>query len=155
MYGSENGLCAAGVDDCPYPSSTRTQPGNIIGPTEDGTDYRLDNTDPACDTWDEVVVETAEGQWIRTECNPFLEGGNPDSLQVIVVPIVQTLCNGSCTVTIIEFALFFLEGYGPGGCTGNNCEVTGRFIGSNTNIGALIGVYDPDATTAHFVRLVE
>ena len=56
-------------------------------------------------------------------------------------------------VTIVEFALFFLEGYSENGCTGNDCEIEGRFINSNTNYGALMGVYDEN-TFAHFVRLV-
>lgn len=69
------------------------------------------------------------------------------------MPVIDSLCNGACYVTVVEFALFFLEGYGAGGCTGNDCEIEGRFIQSNTNYGALMGVYDQD-TFSHFVRLV-
>lgn len=152
-YGSENGLCVDGVADCSYPSTVDTKTGNMTGPTGDGVDHRIDETEDACDTWDEVVIESGGTQGLRSECNPFGPGGNDESLRVIIVPVIDGLCNGHCEVTILEFALFFLEGYGPGGCTGNSCEVRGRFIASNTNYGSLMGVYDDD-TFAHFVRLV-
>jgi hypothetical protein len=127
----------------------------MTGPTEDGTDYRIDNTDLVCDTWDEVII-TANGKTgLTSGCNPFIEGGNAESRRLIIVPVIQNLCNGRCEVTIKEFALFFLEGYGSGGCSGNDCEIRGRFVESNTNLGAIIGRYDGDASTSHFVRLVE
>lgn len=155
INGSETSVCAASATDCDGASVISTQPGNMIGPTRDGTDYRLDNTSSSCDEWDEVVIENADGsQTLVPECNPFVPGGNPDSLRLIVVPVIDTLCNGACYVTIVEFALFFLEGYGEGGCTGNECEIEGVFIQSNTNIGAVTGTFDPD-TFLHFVRLVE
>lgn len=154
-FGSDNGLCAVTATDCTDPSIVQTQPGNMTGPTRQGTDYRINNTTIACDTWLEVVVENLDGtQGLRPECNPFTNGGDPGSLRVIIVPVIDSLCNGACYVTILEFSLFFLEGYGAGGCTGNDCEIEGRFIASNTNYGALTGTFDPD-TFAHFVRLVE
>jgi hypothetical protein len=68
--------------------------------------------------------------------------------------VIEESCDGHCDVTIVEFALFFLEGFGEAGCVqGNDCEIEGRYMQSNMNIGALMGVYDPD-TFAHFVRLV-
>ena len=153
-YGSDNGLCVSGVPGCDDLSIVETEPGNMTGPTRKGSDYRLNNTTLACDTWEETVIENADGtQWIRPECNPFTAGGNEDSLRLIIVPVIETLCNGACYVTVVEFALFFLEGFGAGGCTGNDCEIEGRFIQSNTNYGALMGVYDED-TFSHFVRLV-
>ncbi len=155
-FGSDNGLCASGVPDCDDPSTVQTEPGNMTGPTSQATDYRIDNTSLACDTWEETVIENVDGSHsIRPECNPFTAGGNEDSLRLIIVPVIDSLCsNGGCYVTVVEFALFFLEGYGEGGCSGNDCEIEGRFIQSNTNYGALMGVYDPD-TFSHFVRLVE
>jgi hypothetical protein len=132
-----------------------TKPGNMTGPTRDGTGYRMTNTTTSCDTWAEVVYDLGGGKHgLKSGCNPFGPGGNAASLRVIVIPIIAGEFNGRTEVTITEFALFFLEGYGPGGCTGNNCEIMGRFINSNTNYGALTGVYDAD-TFAHFVRLVE
>ena len=153
-YGSDNGLCAAGVTDCPYPSVTDTKPGNMTGPTRGGTDYRILNTSPACDTWAEVVIESGGTHGLRSECNPFGSGGNPESLRVIVIPVIEELCNGSCEVTITEFVLLFLEGYSENGCSGDDCEIVGRFINSNTNYGSLMGVFDEN-TFAHFVRLVK
>ena len=153
-FGSENGLCADGVPDCDDPSIVQTEPGNMTGATRQATDYRINNTSLACDTWTEVVIENADGTHsIRPECNPFTAGGNEGSLRLIIVPVIESLCNGACYVTVVEFALFYLDGYGDGGCSGSDCEITGRFIKSNTNYGALMGVYDPD-TFAHFVRLV-
>ena len=154
--GSTTGYCASGVSGCPYPTTVQTETGNMRGPTETGTDYRLDNTSASCDEWDDVVQVNADGTMgLKAACNPFGPGGNPNSLQVIVIPVIASLCNGSCTVTIVEFALFFLEGYGPGGCdAGNDCEVKGRFINSNANFGALTGVFDPNSFS-HFVRLVQ
>ncbi|OGO50884.1 MAG: hypothetical protein A2148_08010 [Chloroflexi bacterium RBG_16_68_14] len=155
-YGSDDFLCVAGASGaCSYPSQIDLQTGNMVGPTRQGTDYRLEQTAPACDTWEEVVAVNPDGtQGLRPECNPFLSGGDRGSLRVIIIPVVPSLCNGSCTVEITEFALFFLEGYGSDGCTGNSCEIRGRFIDSNTNYGALAGTYDPDSYV-HFVRLVE
>lgn len=153
-FGSQNGLCVDGVPDCNYPSVVQTEPGNMTGPTRQGTDYRLNNTTAACDTWLETVIENADGsQTLRPECNPFTAGGNSDSLRIIVIPVIDSFCSGACNVTVVEFALFFLDGYGSGGCGGNDCEIEGRFIQSNTNYGALTGVYDEE-TFAHFVRLV-
>ncbi len=152
--GSSNGLCAASVVGCPYPSTINLETGNLVGGTRTGTNHRLDNTDPDCDTWDETMEVHGQEQFIRAECNPFAAGGNSDSLRVIVIPVISNLCNGSCSVTITEFALFFLEGYGAGGCRGNSCDIKGRFISSNTNYGADVGVYNED-TLAHFVKLTQ
>jgi Flp pilus assembly protein TadG len=154
-YGSENAYCADSAIGCPHPSVVDTKPGNMTGPTRDGTDHRIDGTEDGCDTWGEVVHDNGDGtHGLKADCNPFGQGGNPDSLRVVIVPVIDSLCSGTCTVTILEFALFFLEGYGDGGCTGNDCEIKGRFLKSNTNYGALMGVFDPD-TFAHFMRLVQ
>ena len=154
-YGSENGRSADGVPDCDDPTTAQTEPGNMTGPTRQATDYRIDNTTASCDTWEETIIVNADGSHsITPECNPFTAGGNKDSLRLIIVPVIDSLCNGACSVTIVEFALFFLDGYGANGCTGNECEIEGRFIQSNTNYGALMGVYDAD-TFSHFVRLVK
>ncbi len=153
--GSQNSLCASVATNCPYPSTVQTQTGNMIGPTSNGVDYRINNTSAACNTWSQVVLVNGSGQeGLNPACNPFGPGGNSASKQVIVIPVINHLCNGTCTVTVLQFALFFLEGYGPGGCTGNSCEIKGRFINSNTDFGALIGVFDPNSF-AHFVRLTQ
>lgn len=153
-YGSSTGLCATGVTGCSYPSTVNTETGNMVGPTQTATDYRINNTDLACDTWAEAVIVSGGKEMLNPTCNPFVKGGNPNSLRIIVIPIINSLCNGSCDVTINSFALFFLEGYGAGGCTGNDCEIKGRWINSNTNYGANVGVFNPD-TLAHFVKLTQ
>ena len=160
MYGSENIVCAEGADDsyCTGPTQVDTQPGNLIGSTRTAITYRLDNTDAACDEFTEVFEDdptTADPGVYRIvqECNPYLEGGY-SSLRVVIVPVIDELCNGSCTVTIVNFALFFLEGFGNGGCTGNDCEIIGRFVSVNQNVGLLAGTFDPNSFNS-FVRLVE
>ncbi len=153
--GSQTGLCASGVSGCPYTSQAQTQTGNMIGPTRNGVDYRINNTSAACNTWSQVVLVNGSGQeGLNPACNPFGPGGNSASKQVIVIPVINQLCNGTCTVTVLQFALFFLQGYGAGGCIGNVCEIKGAFISSNTDFGALVGVFDPNSF-AHFVRLTE
>jgi hypothetical protein len=156
INGSDATLCASIAVDCYGDSVVSTEPGNVVSGTRDGTDYRLEHTSSSCDSWDEVVTLNTDGeQVLDPDCNPFLTGGSDhESLQVILIPVVAQLCNGACYTTIDEFSLFFLEGYGDGGCTGNVCEIKGRFIQSNTNIGALMGVFDPDSFS-NFVRLVE
>jgi Flp pilus assembly protein TadG len=153
-FGSTQGLCAAGIAGCPYPSVISVETGNLVGPTRVATNYRLNNTDSSCDTWDEAVVAVGTKQFIKPQCNPFVSGGNPASRRILVIPVISNLCNGSCNVTITEFALFFLEGYGNGGCNGNHCDIKGRFISSNTNYGADVGVYNSN-TLSHFVKLVQ
>ena len=152
-YGSENTVCALGVTSCNGPSVVSTETGNKTGGTRDGVDYRLENTSADCDTWAEAVIENADGSHtVNPACNPW--GGNEDSLRLIIVPVIDESCNGNCDVTILEFVLFFLDGYGEDGCTGNSCEIEGRYIQSNTNMGTLQGTYDAD-TFVHFVRLTE
>lgn len=159
-FGSDSVICAEGTDAtfCDGPTVVDTQPGNITGPTHDAIQYRLDNTDVQCDEFVEVFEDdptTSEPDVFRivSECNPYLEGGY-DSLRVLIIPVIAELCSGSCEVTITGFALFFLEGFGSGGCIGVDCEIVGRFVRVNQNVGLLAGTFDPDAFN-HFVRLVQ
>ncbi len=169
-YGSDGAVCAesANSDFCSGPSVVDTQPGNVVSGTRNAIQYRLDNTDIQCDEFDEVFTDDdgsgapdQDGDGIyrlTTECNPFTEGGY-ESLRVLIVPVIDELCptqgGGSCEVTIIDFALFFLDGFAtPNSCTGNKCEIVGRFVRVNQNIGLLAGTYDPNAANS-FVRLVE
>lgn len=157
---SDSVICADGVTGCTDTSPVCTadvcpsETGNKVGPTRTGVDYLMDNTDPHCDTFAEAFSGPVSGEYsLNTQCNPWLDGSYP-SLRVIIVPVINSLCNGSCDVTVMSFALFWLEGTVAGGCTGNKCEIQGRFVNADINVGALAGVYDPDSSI-HFVRLTE
>ena len=152
-YGSTNSLCATGVTGCPYPGIVTAETGNMAGPTRTAVNYLLNNTSTACDTWTEVTLTANGTTTLNPACNPFLSGGNTVS-RIIVIPVVANLCNGACDYTITEFALFFLEGYTRGGCTGSSCNIQGRFINSNINYNAQVGVYNA-STLSHFVKLTE
>ena len=163
-FGSETTICAAGTDTtfCSGPTTADTQPGNLIGNISEAIQYRLDNTDLQCDEFDEVFEDDPDSAELGTyrivqECNPFL-AGSYSSLRILIVPVIEELCSppegGACEITIIDFALVFLEGFGSGGCIGVDCEIVGRFVRVNQNVGLLAGSFDPTAFN-HFVRLVE
>lgn len=159
--GSTSYICAESVPACVDTSPVcddvsvcPTETGNKVGPTRDGVDWRIDNTAPQCDTFDEVFSGPVNGKYVlEPDCNPWTTGGY-DSHRVIIIPIIDALCNGSCDVTVINFGMFFLEGYGSGKCTGNACEVTGRFVNADANINALTGIFDENAGL-HFTKLSE
>jgi hypothetical protein len=161
-HGSDSVICSVAavalgcVDTAPECDGAEclTEPGNMTGPTRAGVDYRVGNTDSSCDEFDEVFTPKDDGSYsIVQQCNPFISASLP-SLRVVIVPIIDELCDGRCYVTIEGFALFFLEGYGDGGCTGNDCEVKGRFVKADITTGAIRGVYDPDSLI-HFIQLTE
>lgn len=128
-------------------------------------------TDDECHEFDDVFYDDPldndpDVYRMTQDCNPFI-GGLYASSQPIIVPVICVVlsdgtcegnfdsCTGTCEVRIVEFALFFLEGFAnPGSCTGNDCEVVGRFVDVNQNIGLLAGTFDPTAFN-QFVRLVE
>jgi hypothetical protein len=102
-----------------------TLTGNKVSGTREGVAFRIDNTIPECDTFGEVFLPNGAGGFQMVEtCNPFL--GATGSLRVVLVPVIDNFCNGSCDVTIKYFALLFLNSLGK--CTGNSCEVTGTFV---------------------------
>ena len=162
MYGSTSTVCSvyvSGCDasDCPGASCAETAPecdgslcrpktGNMTGPTRDGVDYRMDNTDASCDTFDETFTLSGGSYRLDAGCNPFTDGGS-GSLRVIIIPIIDDFGNGSSDdVEIQGFALMYLEGYDNGACQGNSCEIKGRFIKNNVTIPGLTGGYDPDSS---------
>jgi hypothetical protein len=144
VNGAHGPICAQSQPGCTDPTES-TETGNMVGSTSVGVRYRLDNTTDSCDEYNEVF--TATGDLIPT-CDPFL--GVTDSLQVLLVPVVERFCNGSCDVTILYFALVFLNDLGT--CTGNTCEVTATFVRK---------IYDPvtelgfDATELGDIYLAE
>jgi len=127
-----------------------TEPGNMTGPTGDGVQYRMNHTSADCDTWEEVTFP--EGG-LRDTCNPWAATPATDSQRVILVPIVDGLWSegGRHKVTIVDFAIFFLE-YPPQ-CTGNNCDIQGRFIQTGLS-GSERAPFDPDSSVTT-VALVE
>jgi Flp pilus assembly protein TadG len=150
-YGCETPLCSQSQDTCADPT-TETKPGNMVGPTREGVEWRIDNTPSECDEFDEVFQEVDGTYQLTSQCNPFPSTGPNDSSRVVIVPVIGELCNGRCDVTILKFAMFFLEELGD--CKGNDCEVTGRFVDAQADMGSLLGNYEPDGLF-HFVRLVE
>ncbi len=157
--GADNPVCAVGTEAyCDGPTQVDTQPGNLTGSTRTAIQWRLDNTDSHCNEFTEVFGDDpdssdSEVYRLKQECNPFLAGGY-DSHRVMIVPVIDTLCNGSCEVTIVDFALFFLEGFGTGQCTGSECQIIGSFVRVDQSIGLLAGSFDPSSFNS-FVRLVE
>lgn len=125
-YGVDGPVCVESMPDCDDPTED-TESGNMVSGTREGVNYRLANTIDACDAYDEVF--TASGEFLPG-CNPFV--GDPGSLKVLLIPVVEQFCNGHCTVTLKYFSLMYLQGLDK--CTGNSCTVTGRFVKN---------IYDP------------
>jgi Flp pilus assembly protein TadG len=150
-HGSQASLCSQGQDGCTDPT-TETEPGNMIGPTRKGVEWRIDNTSSECDEFDEVFQELGDSYRLKGRCNPFVPTGADHSKRVVITPVIDELCQGSCDVTIVKFAMFFIEELGK--CTGNDCEVTGKFVDAQADVGSLMGRLDPDGLI-RFVRLVE
>jgi hypothetical protein len=150
-YGSETALCAEIDATCSDPTA-QTQTGNMIGPTSAALDWRVTNTPSECDEFDEVFHEVSGTYRLISQCNPFPYAGPDLGSRVVIIPVIDELCNGSCTVTILRFAMFFVDELGH--CSGNDCEITGQFVDAQADVGAFLGSYDPDGLF-HFVRLVE
>jgi Putative Flp pilus-assembly TadE/G-like len=158
QVGSEQWLCAAGYETPDCPSITSTQPGNVIGKTRDSLQWVIQNTGTACDSYGEVFVEDPTDPSrlsMAYDCNRFVNE-TVRSYRVFLVPVIDSLCNGSCNVQVLEFAMFFIESYtcGGQGGQGNSCDLIGRYVRANADINALIGPHDPNGT-ANFVRLIE
>ncbi len=160
--GSQSVVCAEGTDTtyCDGAYLVDTEPGNKVGGTRTALEWRLDNTAIACSefegtngVFEDDPTTSEQGVYrIVPECNPFVNS-EYDSHRVMIIPVIEELCNGACEVTIVTFALFFLERIGDDGCTGNDCAVVGRFVTVNQNVGLLAGTFDDDSYN-RFVRLV-
>ena len=159
LGGSDSVICSSEAVSCSETSPIcdgavcQTETGNMVGGTRDGVDYRLDNTDAHCDELGEVFAEVDGEYRLQIECNPWVDGSYR-SLRVIILPVIESLCAGSCDVTVTEFAVFWLEGYGDERCTGSACEIEGQFITADVSLASLIGQFDPNGGI-HYVRLVE
>lgn len=157
MLGSEQWLCSVGSETADCVSQVSTQPGNMIGKTESGLDWIFAHTSDECDTYDEVFPPDAgdpDRLAIAAVCNKFT---NPTaaSYQLVLVPVIDSLCNGSCDVTVQEFSMFFLESYTcSGGGLGNSCNLVGRYVQANANVAGLVGAYDEEKSVIS-VRLIQ
>lgn len=139
---------------CDNQSVCQSETGNKIGPTRTGVDYLMNATSGTCDSFGEAFSGGAGGKYnLNPQCNPWTDGGKA-SKRVIIIPVIDQLCNGNCDVTVMEFALFYLEGYDSGKCSGNECEIKGRFVNADVTVNATAGIYDPDSSM-HFTRMVE
>lgn len=123
--GSFPDVCGETAPECDGPSCA-VETGNLVAYFRDAVDYRLTNTDVACDTFDEAIVASGDGYTVRDECNPVLSG-NFDS-RVLVLPLVDSFCTPTCSVTIKDFATFWLDGYNAARCSGSVCEINLRFV---------------------------
>jgi len=154
MYGTQTGVCALSQPACVDPTA-QTETGNTIGAVRDGFSYRFDNTSAACDDFNEVLIPDGNGSYrINGPCNPFT--GASGSLRLVLVPVIDEFPNGSKPVTLQYFTALFLNNFDNSKCTGNDCEVTGKFVKivADPSNDATLGTYDP-VNGVKFVRLVE
>lgn len=148
-------ICAETSPECDGPDCT-PQTGNLVGQTRTGVDYRMDNASSACDSFGETFngPDSSGRYFLDPQCNPWIDGGSGGT-RVIIIPIVDSFGSGaSDPATITGFALVYLEGYEDGRCTGNSCEIQGRFVRADLSANALAGIYDEDALV-QFSRLTE
>ena len=97
MYGFEGTVEVGDV--------TETEPGNMVGPTQQAVNYRFDEA-------------AANPLWADDNCSS-IDYGNP---RVVLVPIVSPMGAGRTEVTILGFAAFYLLSVHSG-------QVTGCFVG--------------------------
>ncbi|NLI94014.1 MAG: hypothetical protein GX434_17995 [Peptococcaceae bacterium] len=96
--------------------SVDTEPGNMKGPTDTGVSYRI-NKDP-------------------TATFSTVQKGSP---RIVVVPVMDTMkVNGRKPVTIVGFAVFFIESCSDGVITGDFMQmvVNNSTSGTGTDFGA-------------------
>ncbi len=154
VSGTMISACGLSQPACADPTE-QTQTGNLVGGTRNGIKYRINNTSTSCDEFDEVLIPDGSGSYrVNGACNPWTEGSN--SLRLVLIPVVESFCNGSCTVTILYFTGFFLDDFSLSQCKGNSCEITGTFVKTvfDPYNDAVLGIFDPDSGIK-FVRLVE
>lgn len=165
-FGANRGICTVDADPCDGEAGDNcagspveayeicTETGNMTGPIKEGVGHRISYTSQQCDEWHEVADEDTEK--LLTNCDPF-DGTGPASLRVILLPIVDGLFGdgGSHKVTVVGFALFFLEDFDPSDCSGDDCDITGRFIHTQMSTGGLgYAPLEPDSSIT-IVRILE
>ena len=155
-YGSESTVCAAGYETPTCPSVITTETGNLVGPTRQAVNWLEANTPSSCDDFTDVFTPDLgnPGEYeLAASCNPW--SSEQPATMLAVIPVIDQLCNGSCDVTVLRFAMVLLEGInctGAGG--GQSCSVTATYVEAGVDVEGLIGAFDPDGSV-YFVRLVE
>jgi hypothetical protein len=123
-----------------------TLTGNKVGPTQQGMGDRLNPTLSPPNGMDSTYVTSSSpyNDWFYGRSNypvdytdasgkvyykdPYRQDVNDDHL--VVLPLISTPGkNGSATVTVLGFGVFFIENTSPSGNSQN--VVTGRFVGMN------------------------
>ncbi len=104
----------------------QSKTGNLAGPTNQGLDNRVVNGQhvitPFCQTPGNcpILVQQSDGSYVLTTYS------HPN---LIVIPVVDQVSNGSKPYTVVGFAWFIIQNY-------TNKTVTGMFIGSEAPGGA-------------------
>ncbi len=137
-------------------SMVPSEPGNCVGPTEQGLEDRLNACSAECDTFEETFT-LVDGVWHFSSdaCNPWKPEGAA-STRVVLVPVISDADAGKSEVEVLRFALVFLTNDANDNIckTGNECDVTGIFVKAYDDTGALMGALDPNSDV-RFARLVE
>ncbi|MDP2949977.1 MAG: pilus assembly protein TadG-related protein [Chloroflexota bacterium] len=137
-------------------STVPSEPGNCVGPTEQGLETRLEGTSTACDTFEETF-QLVDGAWrfANNECDPW-EADGAGSKRVVLVPVISDTDQGKSYVTVYSLALVYLTNEATDNIcpTGNECDVKGIFVKAYDDIGVLMGALDPNSDI-RFARLVE
>ena len=148
-FGSRQRLCAVGSETGECASVAETEPGNVVGKTRQALDWIFANTDTACDSYEEVFSEHEYDQSrlaLVPQCNRFTSP-TATSYRLILVPVIDELCNGRCDVTIQGFGLFFIESYSCGGNgQGNSCDLVGRYARADGNVKGILSAFSEDAS---------
>jgi Flp pilus assembly protein TadG len=131
-----------------------TKPGSNTGPVAQGLNTRMSS---GWQTFSQIVQVGANGQYTVLD---------PDSPQLVVVPIVTNLAggttwpNGSSQVRVVGFAYFVITGCGSPSIQGN-CKnsdgkyVNGTFVGlvDTATAGSTTGAWNPTSSTASTIQL--
>jgi len=118
--------CSVSINDVLTP-----QTGNMSGPTHDAIQARFN-------------LDTDQRAGI---CYSAYHGNGQ---RIVAVPLTTLPGNGSSTVTVLGFGMFFIQSI-PG--NGNNSTITGEFI--NTVVPGTGGALNPGPAVAYSLRLIE
>jgi len=133
-----------------------SEPGNCVGPTEQGLEDRLNACSAECESFEQVFLADGDGWRFASDiCNPWEEEGQ-GSTRLVLVPVISDADAGKSEVEVLRLALVFLTNDANDNIckTGNACDVTGIFVKAFDDFGSILGEYDPNSDI-RFARLVE